>query len=1181
MPPDASGGVCTRCALEQVLAPVLDEAGAGALVLADIPKPGTKFGYIGDYELLEVIAHGGMGVVYKARQRGLNRLVALKLLLGGAHASADFKRRFQREAELAARLQHPNIVPIFEVGEHEGQLFFSMEYVAGPDLGRLVREQPLSPTRAAEYVKTLAEAVHDAHLQGVLHRDIKPSNILISPDGRPRITDFGLARQADLDSSLTLSGAILGIPGYLPPEQVSPKYGPPGPYSDIYSLGALLFHLLTGRAPFLASTVPEALRQVLESEPVPPRRLNASVQGDLETICLKCLEKAPQRRYQSARQLAEDLGRWLAGEPILARPVTAAGRAWKWAKRRPAQAGLLLSLAVLLTLAAVTTILQVEKKRATAQALNLSAAIKLGRAETEFDRGDPLAGLRQIAAAAEIAPFSRVAVTRLLWALSYRNYLLPALCLRDSPGNRLVAARFTPDGRRVVTLEAGGELRAWEAHTGNANSPAQTNNGSLQCNALVLSPDGSLSLALGITTNTPREGFARLWPIDTDPATSRWLTDTQAFVAGCFTADSRGIWLAAEDGTAALWETATGARLRQIRPEDRGEAVALSPRADYFACAGRQSNVWVYATATSRLSKLLPTSETVTALAFDHLGRRLMAASKDGRVRVWEWQAGSLLSESPAFGSLAGACISPDGARVLLLTKQATLLLNTTNLTATIKSYPPSHLTDASPFSPDSRQFSLCDDRRIRVWDSDTGNPFAEPADQGWVVEDATFSPDGRRLATAFSKSLVTIYDLQKRAAIPPLRQVDFPMEKLVSTTDGRWAATVQTNTVRLWELLADRNPALELAQATNVTSVAISPGAQRLAVATTNRMVLVWNIRRGQAQLPSIDLQDDIEHLRFSQDERHLLIIGRTRASILDCQPAQPNTRLVQISAAPIPDAQWGATPQFDGEFSPDGRRAIVVWGDGYGHLVAVSTGQRLHLLPHNGPVWRAHFSPEGRRVVTASIDGTARVWDAASGRDITQPLRHPLAVFDARFSPDGKRVVTVCLDRSSRIWDSHTGRLLAESHGYSGGVLGCEISPDGMLFGTYSDKKVVQFWDMETGLPVSDLVPAAPTHSGCRSEIRFLQAGRSALVMNPGGYRHYSIPQPPMPAPDWLSELAGLLASDAAWVTDEDNAASALLRLRQRLEHLPGQDFYAEWARWFFADPERRSKTMPFGRE
>jgi hypothetical protein len=310
-----------------------------------VSPPLGRVRYFGDYELLEEMARGGMGVVYRARQVTLDRVVAVKTILAGQLAGPDDVRRFHQEARLAASLQHPGIVALHEVGEHEGQHYFSMDFIEGTSLAALVRDRAPAPRQAARYVEVVARAVHYAHQRGVLHRDLKPANVLIDRLDQPHVTDFGLARPVNQEARLTATGAVLGTPGYLAPEQVDGRSGP-GVAADVYALGAVLYELLTGRPPFRGATVFDTLQQTLHTDPVPPCRLAPKVPRDLETVCLKCLEKDPNRRYASAADLADDLARFLASEPIQGRPQAAGRRAAKWLRRHPLAALLVAGVAL-------------------------------------------------------------------------------------------------------------------------------------------------------------------------------------------------------------------------------------------------------------------------------------------------------------------------------------------------------------------------------------------------------------------------------------------------------------------------------------------------------------------------------------------------------------------------------------------------------------------------------------------------------------------------------------------------------------------------------------------------------------------------------------------------------------------------------------------------------------------
>jgi serine/threonine-protein kinase len=301
----------------------------------------TALPRIPGYEVEAVLGRGGMGVVYKARHVRLNRPVALKMLVAGACAGPHERERFAREAEAVAGLRHANIVQVYDVGDHEGRPYFTMEFVEGGSLDHKLAGLPLPARQAAALAATLAEAVQVAHQGGIMHRDLKPANVLLTDDGTPKIADFGLARRLAGGAGLTLSGVTVGTPSYMAPEQARGQTRALGPAVDVYALGALLYEMLTGRPPFCGETASETMLQVIYQEPVPPSRLNARVPRDLETVCLKCLRKEPRQRYGSAQELAEDVRRFLRSEPIRARPVGAVGKLWRWVRRHPVPAGLL------------------------------------------------------------------------------------------------------------------------------------------------------------------------------------------------------------------------------------------------------------------------------------------------------------------------------------------------------------------------------------------------------------------------------------------------------------------------------------------------------------------------------------------------------------------------------------------------------------------------------------------------------------------------------------------------------------------------------------------------------------------------------------------------------------------------------------------------------------------------
>ena len=518
------------------------------------------------YEILGELGRGSMGVVYHARQVRLNRHCALKMILGGAHADAVASIRFQAEAEAVARLQHPNVVQIHSIGEADGLPFFEMEYVDGGSLDKAIGGTPWPARRAAALVEPLAHAIADAHRLGLIHRDLKPGNILLAADGTPKIADFGLAKSLNLDRGLTGTEAIMGTPSYMAPEQAEGKAKQVGPLADVYALGTILYELLTGRPPFKGATVLDTLEQVKSAEPVPPSRLVPGVPRDLETIGLKCLQKEPARRYASAESLAEDLRRFLAGEPVLARRTGPWERYWRWCRRNPTLAGAVSAAAVALLAVVIVSVLYAadraryatrlaeeggRTKTALGELNHQFAVLALERGRNSCEQGEVSNGLLWMVEGLEYATRGHDAV------LQHAARADLAIMQRQLPTLRAVfshrepvAVAFSRDGKTILTGGLDGTVRLWDAVTGLPRG--RSLDVQVQVWAVALSPDGKCIL-IG-----SRDGTARLWNTVTGQPRGEPMVHPDAVLAVAFSPDGKTILTGCRDQRARLWDTATG-----------------------------------------------------------------------------------------------------------------------------------------------------------------------------------------------------------------------------------------------------------------------------------------------------------------------------------------------------------------------------------------------------------------------------------------------------------------------------------------------------------------------------------------------------------------------------------------------------------------------------------------------
>jgi eukaryotic-like serine/threonine-protein kinase len=1090
--------VCGHCLLESAVSHTPPAPHPSSPEPAQGTTPSIAFG---DYDLEREIAHGGMGVVYRARQRTLGRTVAVKLLLLGRHASRESIQRFHREAQAVASLRHPHIVAIHEIGECDGQPFFSMEYVEGLNLAGLIRAGPLAPREAATHARTIAEAVHYAHTQGILHRDLKPSNILVDVFGSLRITDFGLARPLDGSSDLTETGRVLGTPHYLAPEAAAGRVQEVGPASDLYAIGAILYELLTGRPPFLAESIPETLLRIRETDPVSLRRLNPALPQDLETICLKCLEKSPTARYKSAQALADDLHRWLSHEPIHARPVSHAERLVKWTRRNPRTAGLLLlstaaAAALIVTLAVTNVQVRAANARTLAEAeLNRQSLVRLHvlSGNERVSHGDPLAALVWFVEALTLErghPSLEDVHRRRIGVILRQAPQLEQLWFHDA---YVTEALFSPDQSMVAAASIENTARFWNVHSG------------LPCPGPITAQHVRFSPDLRQFFTTHPGDVARFWNV-ADGAPAPHMPTFQGYDFIHY--EPTGRWLAIADSRGVrLFDVRTGEPDGPLLVTDHEVNSVRSPAMGRWLVGVAQRGaltLWDLADP-SRSSRTYPLAGPVHQWILEPNGRRLAGViggeAREHIVRQWDLDTGSTVgSDLLHLSGVTTLDYSPDGSR--LVTGQwagPAQLWDAT--TGTRIGSPMTHQggVRSARFSPDGQILASASwDTTVRFWDPHTGLPRSPWLRHGGFVTSIAFSPDSSLLVTSSQDTAVRLWRLPaKHPARLRLEHSD-RVHRLRFDPGGRLLASAsQDGKARVWD--RDSGTLLwTLHHPAPVFDARFSPDGRRLLTACEDGSARMWDPWTGEPLPPEVSHGSPVHHISFSTNGRRFLTAGKSsqELKIWDATTGSPvlpplmhpapinvaafspdGTRALSadrtgglqvwnLSANP-PDGPSIAVggPVESATFNHDGNQILTGWADDTqlpsgAQLWDARTGDRIGrpMMQFDG-LLHVEISPNGRYIASCGEDNTARIWNVATGDPVTPPLRHQAHIWCATFSPDSRLLATVSDDGTARIWETETGEAVTPPLQHEGHADRVVWSPDSREIATTGSHKVLVF--------------------------------------------------------------------------------------------------------------------------
>ncbi len=977
----------------------------------------------GKYELLEVLDRGGMGVVFRAREEHLQRDVALKLIRWGRLASSEERRRFELEARAVARLDHPGIVKIYEASELDGTPYLTMQLLRGGSLFDRADEFVGQPRRVAALIEELARAVHHAHERGVLHRDIKPANILFDDDGRPHLSDFGLARFLDSTSRHTAAGAMVGTLAYAAPEQIDGDSRALTPMVDIYGLGTVLYELIAGEAPFRAQRSSDLLRQILENEPVPPSRIYPGVPRDLETICLECLEKDPRRRYQSAGALADDIARFRGGRSIRARPAGPIRRLARWAGRRPAAAGLVaLVLAVLLGVPPISLWYSAELVERTDMAMRLLYATRVNSASFAHEHGDSRRA-RTLLASVVPGPEQRdilgFAWSHLTMASSpeYRSF--------NVGGDRISAIAFIDD-QRLAVVGGNGTLRRFiEIADGRILHEQRVEHGRPYA---VISPDGRFLLQSRAPSGRrgPRE--VTIAALTDGPDGPAW-TAERVIAPGADGRTDRVEWLVAGE--------ADGVTLRDVQSGELVARAAECVKPIWRACVAPDASRVVVAENGGDLH------------LFDRVGDRL-----------------ELVRRVPLGTSGAYPCLTGRGDR-LAFVGAGKLELWTTNPWRRQASVSVHRTARVLAIDETSGRLVLASSAEAQIWDWETRSISRVLRSHTADVVHAVFDPTGRYLATGDEVGDVKVWDLSDPGTPFRIHRESRTYDTVCLPAPGRCLAARRTFEIDRFALESHPNGSLSLEPRGTITFDL--EGSSDTVLATDDNLAAVA-YEDGRIDLHRIEWDDGTGHREAGPPEATLTVAPTSvtevrftpgaRGFVAGCgdfvvrlwrritEAGESSWRFVH--SFPVrPDSTEHAIR--DIVVSPDERLvAIIFHRQPQVHLHDLKTGRRISLLKGHGDwVIALAFDPESRRLATGGLDREIRVWDVTDPPPSPRPLLvlrgHSNAVAAVTFLP-GKETVLASGsdDRKVKIWDLVVGEERATLFKHQGHVNALARAPD-----------------------------------------------------------------------------------------------------------------------------------------